>query len=44
MLYEVSYVRDHKPETHLLPVAQARALRDYLLKTFRIQATFRQAR
>lgn len=42
-MFEVKYVRDRKPEFYLLPFAQAKALADYLRRTFRIEVTVRRA-
>lgn len=42
MLYEVTYIRDGKQETHLLTYSQAMALADYLGRTFRITANVRR--
>jgi hypothetical protein len=43
MLYVIEYVRDGKVVTYMLPYAQARALADYLSRTFRITAMVRRA-
>jgi hypothetical protein len=39
MLYQLQYVRNGKPEVHLMSYAQAMALADYLQRTFRITAS-----
>lgn len=43
MMYSVQYVRDGKPEVHLMSYAQAMALADYLKRTFRITAEVRRS-